>query len=371
MSKSCILINTRLIHTLSRLVNHQLRPQAAVVLQRCMSNNSDSGDKPRVKLTRPPERRPQASNNNGSSSSSDSDSSSSGSDSDSDKDAKVDGELVYAARKVATAMGGNIRKIESDLLNQLKSHVKETEEAKKGVTKETNLSDLFAGMRLEKGPKKTRRYQGQTQAQRGQDEAVAPSAPWSEGLGRNTKSRDFNLANRNQYAAGGKRSTGKSGLFEGSDLSIFDAASKSEALTHIETEPVQKSLWDTIEQEERENLAPPNNLFEEMITWTKQEKLWKFPITNEERAPDKDVPFHEHIFLEKHIEDFPKQGPIRVFMELVCIGLSKNPYLSVEKKKEYIHWFREYFQEHQQVIDDAIEAAKEDNEQVELQKVLQ
>ncbi|KAK2112745.1 28S ribosomal protein S31, mitochondrial [Saguinus oedipus] len=43
--------------------------------------------------------------------------------------------------------------------------------------------------------------------------------------------------------------------------------------------------------------------------------------------------FHEHIFLEKHLEGFPKQGPIRHFMELVTCGLSKNPYLSVKQKE--------------------------------------
>lgn len=60
--------------------------------------------------------------------------------------------------------------------------------------------------------------------------------------------------------------------------------------------------------------------------------------------------FHEHVFLDKHLKDFPKQGPIRHFMELVTCGLSKNPYLSVKQKIEHIEWFRNYFNEKQDIL---------------------
>ncbi|XP_068251367.1 small ribosomal subunit protein mS31 isoform X2 [Nyctibius grandis] len=63
-----------------------------------------------------------------------------------------------------------------------------------------------------------------------------------------------------------------------------------------------------------------------------------------------DAEFHEHIFLEKHLEDFPKQGPIRHFMELVICGLSKNPYLSVKQKIEHIEWFQKYFEEKKEYL---------------------
>lgn len=62
------------------------------------------------------------------------------------------------------------------------------------------------------------------------------------------------------------------------------------------------------------------------------------------------TPFHEHIFLDSLIEDFPKQGPLRHFMELVIIGLSKNPGLSAQQKREHIQWFREYFIEKQDIL---------------------
>ncbi len=43
--------------------------------------------------------------------------------------------------------------------------------------------------------------------------------------------------------------------------------------------------------------------------------------------------------------NFPKTGPIRVFMELVCTGLSKNPYMTVQKKMNHLEWFQEYFED--------------------------
>lgn len=46
----------------------------------------------------------------------------------------------------------------------------------------------------------------------------------------------------------------------------------------------------------------------------------------------------------------PKAGPVRIFMELVCVGLSKNPYLTVQQKREHIEWYRNYFDEKKDVI---------------------
>lgn len=53
-------------------------------------------------------------------------------------------------------------------------------------------------------------------------------------------------------------------------------------------------------------------------------------------------------------------------MELVCIGLSKNPYLSVQQKREHIEWYRNYFEEKrdilQRVIDENKKAASQIND---------
>ena len=57
-------------------------------------------------------------------------------------------------------------------------------------------------------------------------------------------------------------------------------------------------------------------------------------------------PFHEHVFLEHHIEDWcPTTGPVRHFMEVVCVGLQRNPYITVEKKVSHLEWFKNYFQD--------------------------
>jgi len=61
--------------------------------------------------------------------------------------------------------------------------------------------------------------------------------------------------------------------------------------------PAWKSLFDIINEEENEKLMmmPATNAFEEMIQWTKEGKLWKFPIDNEQGQHF--MTFTEHISL--------------------------------------------------------------------------
>jgi len=65
---------------------------------------------------------------------------------------------------------------------------------------------------------------------------------------------------------------------------------------------------------------------------------------------EKTVPFYEHIFLDKHLAPFPATGPVREFMELVILGLSQNPYLTVQEKTEHIQWFADYFKSKQDLV---------------------
>lgn len=59
---------------------------------------------------------------------------------------------------------------------------------------------------------------------------------------------------------------------------------------------------------------------------------------------EKNTDFSEHVFLENYIEDWcPERGPVRHFMELVCVGLSQNYWLSAKEKKEHIMWYKEFF----------------------------
>ena len=65
------------------------------------------------------------------------------------------------------------------------------------------------------------------------------------------------------------------------------------------------------------------------------------------------VHFSEHVFLEKHLKSWcPKRGPIRHFMELVCNGLSKNPYMTVEEKTEHINWYQNYFEDKKTLLEE-------------------
>lgn len=78
---------------------------------------------------------------------------------------------------------------------------------------------------------------------------------------------------------------------------------------------------------------------------------WNFFLLGSGLEEEAQVGFHEHVFLEHHLEPWcPKRGPIRNFMELVCIGLSKNPYLSVAQKKEHIEWYRRYFDDKRSIL---------------------
>ncbi|XP_071133623.1 small ribosomal subunit protein mS31-like [Mytilus edulis] len=141
-------------------------------------------------------------------------------------------------------------------------------------------------------------------------------------------------------------------LFEGDRLGIF---SPEDIKTEVKKE--KETLWDVLEKEELTKLqtAAPKNGFEEMIVWTKQGKLWHFPIDNEQGWElEQKTGFHEHIFLEHLTEDFPKKGPLRQFMNHVVVALSKNAFITAEQKREHIQWFREYFIENQDILQESL-----------------
>ncbi|KAL2718443.1 hypothetical protein V1478_012319 [Vespula squamosa] len=114
------------------------------------------------------------------------------------------------------------------------------------------------------------------------------------------------------------------------------------------------SMWESLEKRELDLILhhSPKNIFEEMIQWTESGILWKFPIDNEiGMEEESNVHFSEHVFLEHHLKDWcPKSGPIRHFMELVCVGLSKNPYLTINEKINHITWYKEYFKEKKELL---------------------
>lgn len=116
-------------------------------------------------------------------------------------------------------------------------------------------------------------------------------------------------------------------------------------------QPHSLKFWadrDYLEAEIVNQSMGPRNAFEEQIEWTKQGKMWPYPIDNEWLiGPEQNVHFTEHIFLEPELAKYklPKSRAVEHFMELVLVGLSKNPYMTAEKKREHIRWYAEYFKD--------------------------
>ncbi|XP_041116216.1 28S ribosomal protein S31, mitochondrial-like [Polyodon spathula] len=238
-------------------------------------------------------------------------------------------ELVAAASAVASSMPFKKSQTESELLQQLRKHESDTEVHRKGET--NNIGNIIADMKVGKRPN-----------------ARSPNRPANQiRFDDDGRGYTHDRGVVNEFDAVRRRKS----LFTGKRLNIFPSMTDT-----TETEPKEvsvPSLWDI---ELAGQIAAvikhlPRNGFEEMIQWTKDGKLWQYPINNEAGLEEEsDVPFHEHVFLDSHLEDFPKQGPVRHFMELVINGLSKNPYLTVKQKIEHIEWFRGYFQQKEDVL---------------------
>ncbi|XP_068121137.1 small ribosomal subunit protein mS31 [Hyperolius riggenbachi] len=220
-------------------------------------------------------------------------------------------ELEPAASSVAETFPEKKAQIQSELLQQLRLHKQKAEAQRKGPM---DLSDVISGMKVE------------NRSQR---------SSWEAEL----------KVMRNQVTV--KRSQG---VFSSKRLEKFPIPSVSEETTMTEYSP---TLWDLELAKELAEASehPPRNALEEVLKWTKEGKLWAFPIDNEAgMEEEQNVEFHEHVFLEKYLEDFPVTGPIRHFMELVVCGLSKNPFITVQQKKEHIDWFRNYFNQKEEIL---------------------
>ncbi|XP_042541240.1 28S ribosomal protein S31, mitochondrial-like [Dipodomys spectabilis] len=236
-------------------------------------------------------------------------------------------ELVAAASAVAESLPFDKKMTKSELLRQLQQHEADTRAQKAGEKRKISFSNIISEMKVVRKPTARVRTRPEHQIQFDEE---------SENyLGKKNTADLKNSLQKN--------------LFVGKRLNIFDEKTFSEEASEAETSP---SLWEIefAKQLATVNEQPFQNGFEEMIQWTKEGKLWEFPINNEAGFDDDGSEFHEHVFLDKYLEGFPKQGPIRHFMELVTCGLSKNPYLSVKQKVEHIEWFRNYFNEKRDIL---------------------
>uniref|UniRef100_A0A8C5P8A1 Small ribosomal subunit protein mS31 n=1 Tax=Leptobrachium leishanense TaxID=445787 RepID=A0A8C5P8A1_9ANUR len=236
------------------------------------------------------------------------------------EDKPLNPDLVAAVTAVASSLPLNQKLVQSELLQQLRKHEQETDVQRKA---ETQISDIIADMKISKHPASKLPLFGDSRQEFTSPKGVA---------------QEFS----------GFRS--RSGLYTGKRLNMFPVIDKSTQPTGTESSP---SLWDMELANQIASVCeqPPRNGFEEMIQWTKEGKLWTFPINNEAGLEEEQkVEFHEHVFLDKYLEDFPRQGPIRHFMELVVCGLSKNPYFTVQQKKDHIEWFQNYFEQKKDIL---------------------
>ncbi|XP_069572549.1 small ribosomal subunit protein mS31 [Brachyistius frenatus] len=248
----------------------------------------------------------------------------------SSKSETLDPDLVAAASAAASTLP-NHSQAESELLRQLRQRKAITEAQKKGDM--NNLGVIIADMKVGKN---SNRHNAWPADQIRFDD---------DGRG---YMHDRGIA---AELVGVQR---RRNSFLGKRLNIFTRITDEDG---VESAVAQPTLWD-VEFANQLALSPnqmPRNGFEEMIHWTKEGKLWQYPINNEAGLEEEaSVPFHEHIFLGKHLEEgFPQQGPVRHFMELVVAGLSRNPYLTVQQKKEHISWFRDYFHQKEEVLKEA------------------
>ncbi|XP_045725788.1 small ribosomal subunit protein mS31 [Mirounga angustirostris] len=235
-------------------------------------------------------------------------------------------ELVAAASAVADFLPFDKQTTKSELLRQLQQHEEVSKAQKDGERAKISVSNIISDMKVAKSATSriSTRPVHQIQFDEGTDNY----------MGQKTDALKKSL---------------RKNMLKGKRLNIFDLKAVTEEAPETETAP---SLWEVefAKQLATVNEQPLQNGFAEMIQWTKEGKLWEFPINNEAGFDDDGSEFHEHVFLDKHLKDFPKQGPIRHFMELVTCGLSKNPYLSVKQKIEHIEWFRNYFNEKQDIL---------------------
>ncbi|KAM6178916.1 small ribosomal subunit protein mS31 [Rhynchocyon petersi] len=233
-------------------------------------------------------------------------------------------ELVAAASAVAESLPFDKKTTKSELLRQLQQHEQEWRAQKDAGRQKVSVRNIISDMKVAKS-------------------AVARASTRPE------HQIQFDEAHDNYFDHPMKTDLRRrKNIFKGKRLNIFDAKAAAKD-PEAETPP---TIWDIefAKQLAAVTQQPFQNGFEEMIQWTKEGKLWEFPINNEAGFDDDGSEFHEHIFLDRHLEDFPKKGPIRHFMELVTCGLSKNPYLSVKQKVEHIEWFRNYFREKEAIL---------------------
>ena len=141
-------------------------------------------------------------------------------------------------------------------------------------------------------------------------------------------------------------------------LNIFDKPTKRQ------TASLPVNSYDVLLQNDMEELFQPSvrNGFDYLIKLTKERKLWTFPIDNELGFEEEEnVPFQNHIFLERYCKNFPKHPRIQKFMKVVCLGLSKNHKLTFAKKISHIQTLQQFFEERFDLLKNSADFEDEQN----------
>ncbi|XP_055702738.1 28S ribosomal protein S31, mitochondrial [Phlebotomus papatasi] len=250
--------------------------------------------------------------------------------------------LERVTKDVAEVFGGNTHQTESDLLKKLLDISNQATEAKvraEGGENSSKLIDIIVGMKIERTKKSdTIPSKGGKIARR--EDATSRI----DNMERSSRERVLKAKSFDQ------QKFDRVNLWSGQALNLFPNGLKESS------DPLK--VWNILQNRELQATfeTAPRNYFEKMQRWTVEGKIWRFPIDNEQGLEEEaKVYFADHVFLEPHIEPWcPKTGPVRHFMELVCVGLSKNPYITVREKQEHIEWFRNYFENKKELLQEII-----------------
>nr|BAE00913.1 unnamed protein product [Macaca fascicularis] len=189
-------------------------------------------------------------------------------------------ELVAAASAVADSLPFDKQTTKSELLRQLQQHEEESRAQRDAERSKISFSNIISDMKVARrsAARVRSRPEHQIQFDDGYD-----SSPDQQ------KTTDF-------------RKRLRKNIFSGKRLHIFDMTAVTKEAPETDASP---SLWDVGFAKQLATVDGQllQNGFEELIQWTKEGKLWEFPINNEAGFDDGSE-FHEHIFLEKHLRAF-------------------------------------------------------------------
>uniref|UniRef100_A0AC11D903 Mitochondrial ribosomal protein S31 n=1 Tax=Ovis aries TaxID=9940 RepID=A0AC11D903_SHEEP len=174
------------------------------------------------------------------------------------KSKSLNPELVAAAAAVADSLPFDKQTTKSELLRQLRQHEEDSKAQKDGEKPKISFSNIISDMKVARSSTARASTQPvhQIQFDEGADDFV------------------------DQEKMADLRKSFRKNIYKGKRLNIFELKAVTEEAPETEAAP---SLWDV---EFAKQLAavteqPFQNAFEEMIQWTKEGKLWEFPINNE------------------------------------------------------------------------------------------